>query len=115
MSDVALPRSKKSGVRSRVCERDERSGSVHARLHFIDQEQVTPALSACVEMADHVFRDATHAADGLNQFHLHDGELMRFEKRVDLRQGIRGEGIDVVNIGVERIDAFFVGRIGRTR
>ena len=66
-------------------------------------------------MADHAFRDATHAADGLDQFHLHDGELMPFQQRVDLRQGVRGEGVDVVNVGVERIDALFVGRIGGAR
>ena len=34
---------------------------------------------------------------------------------VDLRHRIRGERIDVVNIGVQRIDVFLIGRIGRTR
>ena len=66
-------------------------------------------------MADHVFRDAAHAADALNQFHLHDGELMCFQKCIDLGQGIRGEGIDVMNVGVKRIDVLLVGRIGGTR
>ena len=94
---------------------DERSGSVHARLHFVDKEQVTPAFSARVKVAYHVFRYATHATDGLNQFHLHDGDPMRFQERINLSPGIRGEGIDVVNIGIERIDALLVGRIGGTR
>ena len=66
-------------------------------------------------MADHVLRNATHAADGLNQLHLHDGELMLIQERIDLRPGIRGEGIDVVDVGVERIDVLLVGRIGGAR
>ena len=66
-------------------------------------------------MADQGFRDASHAADGLDQLHLDDGELVLVEECVDLSPGIRGEGIDVVDVGVERADVFLVGGVGGAR
>ena len=67
MSDVALPSSNMSGVRSKDLRQDERSRSVHARLHLVDQEQVTPAFAGRVEMADHAFRDRrTPPTDWIN-------------------------------------------------
>ncbi len=89
MSDVAFPSSNTSGVRPRVAGKRERSCPVHARLHLINQEQVTPALSPLVQMPDHVFRDRTHAADALDQLHLHGGELMRRQERINASLGIR--------------------------
>src|SRR5262249_49948550 len=80
---------------------DEGSCAVHARLHFIDKEQVAPPLSARVEVAYYVIRDAANSADRLNQFHLYDRELIPLQERIHPCQGIRDEGIDVVHIGVQ--------------
>ncbi len=115
MSEVPLPRSSRSGVEVERPRQDERPRAVHARLHLVDEEQVALAFPARVEVADHDLREPSHAADRLDQFQLHHGELMAFQQRVDLLRGIRGEGIDVVDVGVEGLDAFLVGRIGRAR
>ena len=76
MSDVPLPSSSRSGRQAERPRSDERPGPVHARLDLVDEEQVAATSPAFVEVADHGVRDAPHAADGLDQLHLDDGELV---------------------------------------
>ena len=115
MSDVPLPSSSRSGRQAERPRSDERPGPEHPRLDLVDEEQVAATSPAFVEVTDHSVRDRTHAADGLDQLHLGDGELVGLQERVDPRRGIPGEGIDVMDVGVERADLLLVRRVRRAR